>query len=646
MRYTSMDFHTSPLIPDIGARFDPKTFANTVKTANIESVLVFAKCHHGYTYYPTKVGTMHPNLKFDLLGAQQKALRSVGVKAPVYITVGWSKLDVDNHPEWRQIRFDTKTPLYYGSVPTDHDDPDDVIKDCSWTTLCPANPDYIDHVEALTREVCERYDVSDGIFYDICFMKDACACDACRAGMRAKGLDPESLSDAQKYYVEAHIATMKRLTGVIHEYYPDAPVFYNGGADMNRTEYHPYQGHFILEDLPTAWGGYDLMPIRAKFFEKYGKDVFGMTAKFHHNWGEFGGFKNKEALKYECADMLSVGASIYVGDHLHPSAEIDESTYAVIGYAFDYVKKIEQYCDRTKACTDLALWLSHRKNSDIGASKLLQVMHLEYDVIETGEALSKYACVILPDLVTLTKEDKAALAAFAKNGGKIIASYDSIFDELGIRKIGPSAFDQDYIKCKVEDFVTPFLAYSSAYKTESDGEPLAEVYEPYFSRTFGHYSGHKNTPYHTQPADYPALVKKDNVLYFAHPVFRAYNRSGNYVLEKYVESAIRDFYDCMIKTAELPSCGRVRLREREQDAFLALHLLYAPPVNRGNVCLLPDFPKLHDVEVSIKTDKKIRSATLRPDGTAVPFSQRDGRVTLSLPPFRMHALVILEYEAE
>lgn len=644
MRYTSMDFHTSPLVPDIGTLFDPKKFADTVKSANIESVLVFAKCHHGYTYYPTKVGTMHPNLKFDLLGEQLKALRGAGIKAPVYITVGWSKLDADTHPEWHQIRFDTKTPLYYGSVPTGHDDPEAPIKDCSWTTLCPANPAYLDHLEALTREICERYDVSDGIFYDICFMKDACSCDACRAGMLEQGLDPENEADAKKYYSKAHIATMKRMTGVIHEYYKDAPVFYNGGADMNRTEYHPYQGHFILEDLPTAWGGYDLMPIRAKFFEKYGKDVFGMTAKFHHNWGEFGGFKNKEALKYECADMLSVGASIYVGDHLHPSADIDVSTYAVIGYAFDYVKSIEQYCDHTKAHTDLALWLSHRKQSDIGASKLLQVMHLEYDVIESGEELSKYACVILPDLVKLTDADKAALLQFTQRGGKIIASYDSVFDELGIRKLEPSPFDQDYIRCRVEDFVTPFLAYSGAYKTESDGERLAEVFEPYFSRTFGHYSGHKNTPYHTEPASYPALIKKDNVLYFAHPVFRAYDKSGNYVLEKYVENAISAFYDKMIQTRELPSCGRVRLREKKDEKLLALHLLYAPPVNRGNVCLLPDFPKLHDVEVSIKTDKIIQAATLRPTGTPVPFEQKDGRVTLHLPPFSMHALVTLEYQ--
>ena len=221
MRCVSIDFHTSPLIPGIGARFDKKKFAETYAGANAEQVLVFAKCHHGYTYYPTKVGTMHPNLAFDLLGAELEALRSVGIKAPIYITLGWSKLDADTHPEWRQVRFDTKEPLYYGTVPTGEETEESFIKDCSWATLCPANPDYLDYLEKLTREICERYDVSDGVFYDICFMKDACVCDSCRKGMLENGLDPENYEDAKKYYIDAHIGTMKRMTGIIHEYFSE-----------------------------------------------------------------------------------------------------------------------------------------------------------------------------------------------------------------------------------------------------------------------------------------------------------------------------------------------------------------------------------------------------------------------------------------
>ena len=638
MRCVHLDFHTSPDIMGIGEKFDKKKFTETVKNANIDLMTVFAKCHHGYTYYPSKIAPMHPGLSFNLLGELRDAIHDAGAKAPIYITAGWSKKDADEHPEWHQIDFHTGKAAYIGESTLTTHDPSAPLADCSWTSLCLAG-DYLGYLEALTREVCESFDVSDGIFYDICFYGEACACSSCQKGMRDMGLDPESYEDAKKYYSHSRIRVMKHLTSVVHEYAKDAPVFYNGGADMNRTEYHPYQTHYELEDLPTAWGGYDLMPIRAKFFEKYGKHFLGMTGKFHHAWGEFGGFKDKEALRYECADMLSVGASISVGDHLHPSGDIDESTYAVIGHAFDYVKKIEGYSENTKAYTDLGLWLSHREACDMGASKLLQNMHLEYDVVGSGEDISKYSCIILPDRVPLTDEDKERLLSFTEGGGKLIASYESVFDELGITKIKPSSADKDYIGYQIDEFNTPFLSYSSAYVVKTDAEALAKVYEPYFNRTHAHFCGHKNTPYMLEAEEYPALVKCGNVLYFAHPIFEAYERSGSYVLERYASSAIESFYDRMITASELPSSGRIRVREGKD--FIALHLLYAPPINRGNVCLLPDFPRLHGVRVSLKTNKHISEVFTEPGGVALGFEQIGDTVSFEIPPFKLHQLIIL-----
>ena len=638
MRCVHLDFHTSPDIDGIGEKFDKETFKETLKRANVELMTVFAKCHHGYSYFPTKLGTMHPGLKFNLLKEQTDAIHEIGAKAPIYIPVGWSKKDADDHPEWCQVDFCTKKIAYMGATPTGN--PDAPFGDCSWTELCP-NGEYLDYLEAITREICENFDTTDGIFYDICTRGKACVCESCKKGMKDAGLNPDDFEDAKRYNILGRIKMMKHLTSVVHEYAKDAPVFYNGSAEMNSPQYHSLQTHFELEDLPTAWGGYDLMPLRAKYFERYGKHFLGMTGKFHHAWGEFGGFKNKEALRYECADMLSVGASISVGDQLHPSGEIDESAYNIIGHAFEYVKRIEKYSENTKAHSDLAIWLSNSYSSDIGTSKLLQVMHLEYDIVSTGDDLSGYKCLVLPDRVKFSDSDKLALKSFIENGGSIVASYESIFDELGIKKIAPSGFDKDFIKCELEEIKTPFLSYSSAYKVEASGEMLAEVYEPYFNRTEGHFCGHKNTPYKTEAASYPALVKLGNLIYFAHPVFEAYNRSGSYVLERYIINAIEKVYDKAIVTEELPSSARIRLREDKGGKFLALHLLYAPPINRGNVCLLPDFPKLHGVKITLKTDKKISSVISEPDGENIEFIQNGDKITLNVPPFSLHKLIIL-----
>jgi len=645
MNCVHLDFHTSPDIEGIGERFDRKQFIDTIKKANVDLMTVFAKCHHGYTYYPSRVGKMHPHLKFNLLKEQLEAIREAGAKAPIYIPIGWSKLDSDEHPEWRQIVFETGKPLSTGAYPKEENpSPDMPLGDCAWENLCPSG-EYLDYLVRLTEEICESFDASDGVFYDICFFGKACACDNCKKGMKKAGLNPESLSDAEEYYRQSHIHMMKTLTATVQRYYKNAPVFYNGGADMNRTEYHQYQTHFELEDLPTAWGGYDLMPLRAKFFEKYGKLVWGMTGKFHHSWGEFGGFKNKQALLYECADMLSVGVSASVGDHLHPLGMLEDSTYKVIGHAFDYTKKIEKYCFNTKAYTDIALWLSHVYNSDVGASKVLQEMQLEYDVIENGEELSKYKLVVLPDHVKLGEKDKAQLLSYVKAGGKIVASYESVFCELGIKKLEPSGCDKDFIKCDLGDFNTPFLSYSSAYKTEvtdKSARVRAQVFEPYFSRTVGHFCGHKNTPYRPEAADYPALTESKNLLYFAHPVFDAYNYSGSYVLEKYIEEAIESFYDKQLKVENLPSSGRVRIREAKDGSFLGLHLLYAPPVNRGIACVLPDFPTLHGVRVTLDAGRKIKSVSSEPDGTNLPFEANGNTVSFEIPPFNTHKLIVLK----
>lgn len=639
MNCVHLDFHTSPDIEGIGSKFNKEEFTKTLLDAHVDLITVFAKCHHGYCYYPTKVGTPNPNLKFNLLKEQIDACHSVGIKAPIYITMGWSKLDADEHPEWHHKDFWTGESVIYGSKTcVDIDAP---INDCTWTTLCPVGG-YKEHLMEITKEVCENFDISDGIFYDICFIHDSCVCDSCKAGMTEMGMDPTKLEDVKKYFVIKRQEMMKDLNDLIHSYNKDAHIFYNGGADMNRPEFHHLQSHFELEDLPTAWGGYDQMPLRAKFFEKYGKMYLGMTGKFHHAWGEFGGFKNKDALKYELADMASVGASMSVGDHLHPSGQIDKSTYRIIGHAFKYIDQLKPYTENTKAYTDLAIWLSHT-SSDMGASKILQIMHLEYDVVESGDDLSKYKCIVLPDYVKLSYEDKKAIATFVNNGGKVVSSYSSGIEELGIRKIEPSKCDLDYIKCNIEDVDTPFLAYSSAYKVDADGEVLAEVFEPYFNRTFRHFCGHKNTPFVSEPASYPALVKNEAGVYFAHPIFEAYNKSGNYFLQKYIMQAIENVYDKSLKVENFYSCGRVRMRKSVDDGFYALHLLYAPPVNRGNVCLLEDFPDVYNLEIQVNINEKIKKIVSVPDGTELEFEQNNGVVSLKIDKFKLHKMIVFMY---
>ena len=76
-RQIHLDFHTSEHIKDIGENFDKKVFQQYLIKAKVTSINLFAKCHHSWSYYPTKVGRIHPNLSFDLLGEQIAACKEI-----------------------------------------------------------------------------------------------------------------------------------------------------------------------------------------------------------------------------------------------------------------------------------------------------------------------------------------------------------------------------------------------------------------------------------------------------------------------------------------------------------------------------------------------------------------------------------------
>ena len=150
-RQVHLDFHTGEQIPGVAEAFDKEHFQRMLKEADLNSITVFAKCHHGMCYYPTEIGVQHPGMKkgFDLTGAEIDAAHEIGVAAPVYITVGWSEWDANRHPEWRQRAKD-------GSYPCKETDPDAPRPPVTWQNLCP-NGAYAEQIYRQTEEICRRY---------------------------------------------------------------------------------------------------------------------------------------------------------------------------------------------------------------------------------------------------------------------------------------------------------------------------------------------------------------------------------------------------------------------------------------------------------------------------------------------------------
>lgn len=399
------------------------------------------------------------------------------------------------------------------------------------------------------------------------------------------------------------------------------------------------------------------MPMRARYFSRSGKDYLGMTGKFHRAWGEFGGYKTPEALTFECAALMANGARISVGDQLHPCGEMDMEAYRNIGKAYSYVEQIEEYCFDTTETAKLGIMVSLDAEKNEAMAKLILDCQIDFDIVYNAQNLDHFDTVIIPDNYRLNESWGQAFDAYVKRGGKVLIlgggglkeDADEFAFSVPFTYKGKSSYDKDYFELSTdedlqEEIVTsPILCYSSAHMVEGEGTRYSFVREPYFSRTYGKYCSHYNTPYGEKRAEYPGAVQNGNILYVAHELAGMYADYGVTYHRRYFKWLLRKLYhkDCV--TVEMPSQGRIHLVKREEQKQYVLHLMYASPIQRGGVCVLEDFPALHDVCVEMHVPENILEVTLIPQNQKLAVEKADGKCKFMIPEMTGHQMVVLNY---
>jgi hypothetical protein len=451
-RQVHLDFHTSAACENVGADFDPEVFAQTVRMGRVDSMTVFAKCHHGFSYYPTEVGTRHPNLTVpDLMGAQIEALHGIGALAPIYVSVMWDDLAGEKEPGWVIARRDGSLMM---RPPLSNESP--LTGGWGWTTL-DVSTGYGDYLVAQTEEICDRYDV-DGFFFDICFPVPNYSPWG-QAKMREAGVSPDDEQAVLRFAEGKLHGFLERLSEAVRAKVPGATIFYNGTVTPRMAETLPYQTHFEIESLPTSSGlwGYLHYPVMARQARTYGVDFLGMTGRFHKAWADFGGLKTSDQLDYECGTILAAGGEISVGDQLHPRGVLDPAVYRLLEHSFGRVERLEPFLHGAKPTAEVAI-LSRYEPSALGsvptnahvaevegAAQLFLEAAIQFDIIDPSHgSFQNYAAIVLPDGISLYEGLRAKLESFTSAGGKLIlggtAALDAETGEFGLKGL-PVAYD-------------------------------------------------------------------------------------------------------------------------------------------------------------------------------------------------------------
>ena len=650
-RQVHLDFHTSEHIEDIGKKFNKKQFQTALKKGHINSITLFSKCHHGWAYHPSKANEIHPHLDFDLLGAQIQAAHEIGVKTPIYLSAGLDEKMAHRHPEWLVRNLDEST-----TWAKDFTEP-------GYHKMCMSSP-YLDYLVKQIEEVCKNYD-ADGIFLDIAGVQP-CYCQNCIAEREELGLNPYDENDVLKHAEMVYKRYAEKTRAAVDKYKPNLSLFHNGGhIRQGRRDLVNYNTHLELESLPTGGWGYDHFPFSARYCQGLGVDYLGMTGKFHGSWGEFGGFKHPNALRFEVALAAANGAKCSVGDQLSPSGEMDMVTYDLIGSAYSELEEKEEWLDNVESVADIAIISPEAYVGDLSTGQMTKVddsgsgvcrIMLEgkylFDVIDFESDLSKYKVIILPDVIRADIDFAKRLREFCDCGGKVLATGKSALYEnsnefclnLGAERIKENPYKPDYFRPleKIKDMGdTGYIMHGNGEKIRCIGNELGIRENPYFNRTRAHFCSHQHTPNSCEYGGAGMTEGKDGI-YIAWNIFADYAQSGELHLKQMAIFALDRLLDSAktLKT-NLPAQGIVTLMK--QNDRLICHLLYASPVKRGNgIEVIEDILPIYNVELAIKTDKKINKVYLAPQKEDIDFTYENGYISVKLDKIECHQMVVFE----
>ncbi|MHC4252193.1 MAG: alpha-L-fucosidase [Planctomycetota bacterium] len=646
-RQIHLDFHTGPDIEDVGRDFDAAEFARILADAHVNSVTVFAKCHHGHLYYETDHPARHPGLKpgLDLLGEQLEALHSHGIRAPIYLSVLWDEFARREHPEWLALKPDG-APVGAGPLKA------------GWRAMDMSSP-YADYLADQVAEVMNKFKPVDGLFMDITFDVESCSHWA-TDGMRAEGLDPADEHDRRRFARKVAIGYMERYSKIMDDIQgAPVPVWYNSRPMANLAEEKRFLQHVEIEALPTGGWGYTYFPLNVRYARTFGLPTLGMTARFHKSWADFGGLKPEAALLYETSQMLAHGARCSVGDQMHPRGTLDPAAYELIGKAYEHVEICEPWCEGADRAVDAAVVRAgteyHMDSGGTGAGvvRALQELRVKFDLVHAGADLAAYYLVIVPENVYVDEHLAEGLSAHLGRGGALLMAGaaavpggEPALEELGIVSHGESHYPTTYIRFGelVSEGVphTDHVIYDRGMRLEAaeGATVLARVVEPYFERTYEHFSSHAQTPA-DRVTDWAAAVQKGRAITIAYPIFRAYATHGNLPFRSLVGNCIARLCPDPLLRAGGPSFLETTVTR--QGERTVVHLLgYAPQRRTPKLDIVEDVIELRDVPLSLKLDKAPAKVTLAPEGRELEFAYADGRVEVTVPCVRGHAIVVFE----
>ncbi|MBQ7402119.1 MAG: alpha-L-fucosidase [Lentisphaeria bacterium] len=633
------DNHTHQENPDVGKDFDAEFFTNEIKKCGVNYLGFHARCNAGMAYYNTKIGTRHPALTYDLFGKLAECCKKKEIALVAYLNGGLSTMELLEHREWQSQIMEghgcrgTVNPFAI--------------------TVC-YNSGFRDHIIAMIKEIAENYDV-EGFFID-CVLPYPCVCPTCVKMMKEQGIDYTNFDAVTEFSRKSALSYCEDIAKAVREIIPDPMLFFNGPVYGTARDLDTF---FDCECLPTAGYGYEFLPIMAHYMRniKPGTQILNMTGRFYE-WGDFGGLRTAESLKFDLIYGLAYGMRPNVGGHIHPRGDKDQAVFDRIREVYQYLQKFDEWYENAAYPADIAIvypedFLELRYlPATNSAVRMLEELKMPFDILlaDCDTSWEKYQLLILPEQVKITSCLAERIRAHIAKGGAFFAcgsaAAQEFGKELGIEYSGECGLNPVYFRMNGEFDRGLDDMYLSLYANASKAvlttaKSASRLVKPYYNQEWnGLYAIYYTPP--QEETEMPFLTVNGKCIWCAGDLFTGYAKRGALHLRDIFRNVVETLIEKpFIKVGKLPSF--VRLIAAEQPGRLNLHLVAYAPEKRVETTVVEDPAAVLNGSFQVRTaGRTLKQAYLAPDRTPVEFKTDGDYTEIKLPPFEGYALVVLE----
>lgn len=657
------DFH-SPAVVRIGERPDTEGMARLLADNGIEEIITFAKCHTGFTYYPSTLpeATVHPRLKGDPFGDVVNACQRHGIRVLAYVSFGVDGEAGRRHPEWAKVNANGVRSY----------SPDHFIEVCPYTT----------YLEALMlpqiEEICERYR-PDGFFFDTMGALAPCYCEACRAAYRAafggeipvRAEDP-AMATYGAYRREKGLKLIARIGDFIQQRLPGAKVGFNQIGSLPYPEAMPPGISTLTLDFPTR--GYQSLQasLNAKFGATSPLPADVMPTIFNQGWGDWS--LSSHSLNEQVAVAIwANGACPYMGDRLHPENRLDARSVIAIRAMGALQRRVQAAFPPDSARLQPDILLLHGPGLVYGEDlryfaidprRRLETLdgahHLLLDCGENFGVVAEYALenwmdtpqlILCPEMPSLEASTAATLERFVRRGGTLLLvgrlpRVAGCPTSLAGVTLEENAW-QDHIYLPALEGVSDGLAVlvrGDVFRLHlQEAEPVLHAIEPYDLRK-GIRFGWGIGPAKEEESDQPIVTMRrlgaGRVYYLAVPLFSDYVQGHNWQQVEWFRAFLQRLLP-MPRARVLSPGGGVEVVHYEAAdgntswAVLVNHL--GETLSHGSTpwARLAGGAVRVPVRLELAIPKGRRPASVKADGRDVRHQVADDRLTLE---FELDAL--------